>query len=160
MQSESWSKFAQPDFREKRTLGGCRTKFRDCEILLFFCDKLYTYVYIYAMNVASTPHSLLRQISQIQRMEPGKLCVIGQGPNGPYYNLQCREEGQTLSRYVRADQSAAVAEHTANYRRFQDLVGQYAQLVIAQTRAEREAGAKKKSPRPKSSWPRTRKSNN
>jgi hypothetical protein len=112
------------------------------------------------MNAASTPQSLLKQISQIQRMEPGKLCVIGQGPNGPYYNLQCREQGKTLSRYVPGDQSAAVAEHTANYRRFQDLVGQYAELVVAQTRAEREAGAKKKSPLRKSSWPRTRKSSN
>jgi hypothetical protein len=110
------------------------------------------------MNTAATPQSLLRQISQIQRMEPGKLCVIGQGPHGPYYNLQCREQGKTLSRYVPGDQSAQVAEHTANYRRFQNLVGQYADLVVAQTRAEREAGAKKKSPRRKSSWPRTRKS--
>jgi hypothetical protein len=106
------------------------------------------------MNTDATPQSLLKQISQIQRMEPGKLCVMGQGPNGPYYNLQCREQGKTLSRYVPGDQSAAVAEHTANYRRFQALVEQYAAAVVAQTRAEREAGAKKKTPRPKSSWPR------
>jgi hypothetical protein len=31
------------------------------------------------------PTQLLQQIAQIQRMEPGKVCVIGQGPNGPYY---------------------------------------------------------------------------
>jgi hypothetical protein len=127
-------------------------------IPLFFGAKVYTYVYIYAMNTDSTPQSLLKQIAQIQRMEPGKLCVIGQGPNGPYYNLQCRERGKTLSRYVPGDQSAVVAEHTANYRRFQDLVSQYAEMVVAHTRAEREAGAKKKTPRPKSSSPRTRKS--
>jgi hypothetical protein len=110
------------------------------------------------MNTDSTPQSLIKQISQIQRMEPGKLCVIGQGPKGPYYNLQCRERGKTLSRYVPGDQSAVVAEHTANYRRFQDLVSQYAELVVAQTRAEREVGFKKKRPRPKSSSPKTRKS--
>ncbi len=110
------------------------------------------------MNTDTTPQSLLKQIAQIQRMEPGKLCVIGQGPNGPYYNLQCRERGKTLSRYVPGDQSNAVAEHTANYRRFQDLVSQYAEMVVAQTRADRKAGAKKKSPRRKSSWPKTRKS--
>jgi hypothetical protein len=91
-------------------------------------------------------------------MEPGKLCVIGQGPNGPYYNLQCRERGKTLSRYVPGDQSAVVAEHTANYQRFQDLVSQYAEMVVAQTRAERAAGVKKKTPRPKSSSSKTRKS--
>ena len=111
------------------------------------------------MNTDSTPQSLLKQISQIQCMEPGKLCVIGQGPNGPYYNLQCREKGKTLSRYVPADQSAVVAERTANYQRFQELVNEYASLVISRTRAEREAGFKKKTPCLKSSSPKTRKSN-
>ena len=52
----------------------------------------------------SNPAQLLQQIAQIQRMEPGKLCVIGHGPNGPYYNLQCRENGKPVSRYVPADQ--------------------------------------------------------
>jgi hypothetical protein len=110
------------------------------------------------MNPNTTPQSVLKQIAEIQRMEPGKLCVIGRGPNGPYYNLQCREEGETLSRYVSADQLAMVTEHTANYRRFQTLVGDYAALVVAQTRAEREAGLKKKTRHPKSSSPGTRKS--
>jgi hypothetical protein len=110
------------------------------------------------MNAKNTQESLLRQIAQIQRMEPGKLCVIRQGPQGPYYNLQCREHGKTLSQYIPANQSELVAEHTANYRQFQGLVDDYAALVVAQTRAERTAGAKKKTRRPKSSSPRTRKS--
>jgi hypothetical protein len=101
---------------------------------------------------------LLQQIAQIQRMEPGKLCVIGHGPNGPYYNLQCREHGKTVSRYVPGDQLQLVTQHTASYERFQALVAQYAQLVIEQTRAERAAGSKKKTSRPRSSWPKTRKS--
>ncbi|MDB6125071.1 MAG: hypothetical protein JWQ71_4064 [Pedosphaera sp.] len=84
---------------------------------------------------------------------------MGQGPNGPYYNLQCREQGKTRSRYVPGEQSAVVAEHTANYRHFQALVEQYAALIVAQTRAERETGAKKKTSRPKSSSPKIRKSN-
>lgn len=91
-------------------------------------------------------------------MEPGKLCVIGQGPNGPYYNLQCREEGKTLTRYVPADQVPLVAQHTANYQQFQALVDQYARRIIQQTRTERAAGVKKKTPRPKSSWPKSRNS--
>ncbi len=73
------------------------------------------YVYNPAMNQTS-PAQILQQVAQIQHMEPGKLCVIGQGPNGPYYNLQCREKGKTLSLYVPADQVPAVTEHTANYR--------------------------------------------
>jgi hypothetical protein len=103
---------------------------------------------------------ILQQIAQIQHMEPGKLCVIRQGPNGPYYNLQCREQGKTLTRYVPPDQVEVLTKHTANYQRFQELVGQYAQLIIEQTRAERTAGLKKKTSRPKSSWPKTRRSNN
>jgi hypothetical protein len=101
---------------------------------------------------------ILQQIAQIQHMEPGKLCVIGQGPNTPYYNLQCRESGKTVTRYVPADQADLVAEHTANYQRFQTLVRQYAQLIFEQTRVERTAGFKKKTSLPRSSWSKTRKS--
>jgi hypothetical protein len=101
---------------------------------------------------------ILQQIAQIQRMEPGKICVIRHGPNGPYYNLQCREQGKTLTRYVPSDQVEVVAQHTANYQAFQELVSQYAQLIIQQTRAERTAGVKKKTSRPRSSWPKTKRS--
>jgi Family of unknown function (DUF6788) len=94
---------------------------------------------------------LLQQIAQIQHMEPGKLCVLRQGPNGPYYNLQWREQGKALSRYVPADQVEGLAQHTANYQRFQNLVDQYAQLIIERTRAERTVGFKKKTRLPKSS---------
>ncbi len=101
---------------------------------------------------------ILQQIARIQHMEPGKLCVMRQGPNGPYYNLQWREQGKAISRYVPADQVEAVAQHTANYQTFQELVGQYAQLLIQRTRAERAAGLKKKTSPQKSSWPKSRKS--
>lgn len=104
------------------------------------------------------PTQILQQIAQIQRMEPGKLCVMGYGPNGPYYNLQCREDGKTLTRYVPGDQAELVAQHTANYQQFQTLVGQYAQIIIEQTRAERAAGSKKKTPHLKSSWPKSKNS--
>ena len=104
-----------------------------------------------------TPAQILQQIAQIQHMEPGKLCVLGHGPNGPYYNLQCREKGKALTRYVPADQVPSVAEHTANYRQFQTLVDRYAQMIVEQTRAERAACAKKKTLRRRSSWPKTRK---
>lgn len=101
---------------------------------------------------------ILQQIAQIQRMEPGKLCVIRQGPNGPYYNLQCREKGKTVSRYVSSEQVEAVTQHTANYQKFQTLVTQYAERIVEQTRAERNAGSKKKTSHLRSSWHGTRKS--
>src|ERR1017187_3421927 len=128
----------------------------EIEFPSLFFDKIYIYVYISGMNEPSTSH-LLQQIAQIQRMEPGKLCVMGKGPNGPYFNLQCREDGRPVSRYVPGDQVQLVAEHTDNYQKFQGLVTQYAQLVIEQTRAERAAGVKKKTSLLKSSWPKTRK---
>lgn len=90
-----------------------------------------------------TPAELLRQILHIDRMEPGKLCVMRPGKDGPYYNLQFREDGRARSVYVPRDQVEAVREHTANYGKFQALVEQYAGQVVATTRAER-LGVKKK----------------
>ena len=103
---------------------------------------------------------LLHRIAQIKHMEPGKLCVMRQGPNGPYHNLQWREDGKAISRYVPGDQVEAVVQNTANYEQFQVLVAQYAQLIIERTRAERTPGFKKKTLPPRSSWPKTRKSSN
>ena len=108
------------------------------------CCGLYTYVYNPVMkNHSKTPVGLLQQIAEIERMEPGKLCAIGQGKNGPYYNLQCREHGKPVSRYVPQDQVEMVQENTGNYRTFQTLVDQYAQEVITRTREERLEGKKK-----------------
>ena len=110
------------------------------------------------MNSKSTPQSVLYEIAQIQRLERGTISVIRQGPEGPYYNHQCYQEGKNVSRYVPLEQVAAVKEGIDGYHRFQELVQQYVQLMVEKTRAEREAGLKKKRRRQKSSWPKTRKS--
>ena len=110
------------------------------------------------MNTIPAPESLLQQIAQIQRMDRGTLSVIRQGPQGPYYNHQCYEQGRNVSRYVPCDQVAPLQEAQDNYRRFQALVEQYVQLVVQRTRAERR-GFKKKTP-PTSSLRRNRKSSN
>ena len=128
------------------------------ENVAFFLGLVYIFVYTIAMNQSPTPESLLQQMAQISRMEPGKLCVLRQGPDGPYYNLQSRQNGKTVTRYVPRDQAELVALHTANHERFQTLVAEYVDVVADQTRAEREAGSKKKTPRPRSSWRKTRKS--
>ena len=114
---------------------------------------VYAYTYTAGMKRPQTDQitQLLQQIAQIQHMEPGKLCVLRQGPNGPYYNLQWREQGKAFSRYVPADEVEVLAQHTTNYQTFQNLVDQYAQLIIERTRAERAAGFKKKTLVPKSS---------
>ena len=111
------------------------------------------------MNTKITPQVLLQQIAQIQHMERGKLCILREGPEGPFYNHQSWENGKNVSRYVPRDQVPAFQEAIAGYEKFQKLIEAYSQLLIQQTRAELVTSLKKKNPRPSSSWPKTRKSN-
>lgn len=110
------------------------------------------------MNTKPTPQSVLQDMTNVQRMERGTLNVIRQGPAGPYYNHQCYEKGRNVSRYVPLEQVSAVQEAMDGYRRFQELTQQYVQLMVEKTRAEREADSKKKTRRPRSSWPKIKKS--
>ena len=110
------------------------------------------------MNFSSSLHELLKQIGQIERMERGKLCLLREGPNGPYYNHQTWQDGKNVCRYVPQDQLAALQEAMAGYETFQQLTQEYAELVIQKTRAELSSGLKKKSPPPNFSSPRTRNS--
>lgn len=105
-----------------------------------------------------SPQSLLQQIAQIQQMERGKLCIIRQGPQGPYYKHQSWEKGKNVTHYVPQAQVPALQQAIAGYEQFQDLVEQYVQLMIEKTRVELASGLKKKTPRPNSSWPKSRKS--
>ena len=110
------------------------------------------------MKTHITPESVLRDLAQIQRLDRGSVSIIRQGPTGPYYNHQCYEDGRNVSRYVPAEQVPELQAAIADYQRFQELVQQYVELLVEKTRAERQAGTKKKTPRPTSSWPKTRKS--
>jgi hypothetical protein len=110
------------------------------------------------MNAKASPQDLLRQISEIQRMEHGKLSTMSPGPAGPYYRLQSWENGKNVSKYVPREQAPAVQEAIAGYQRFAALSQEYAQLIIDKTRAEIASAQKKTKRRPKSSSPRTPKS--
>lgn len=121
---------------------------------------MYMFIaYMLAMTTENTPASILNDILQIQRMDRGTVSIIRQGPEGPYYNHQCYEQGRNTSRYVPREQVPALQEAIEGYHRFQKLQEQYVELVVSQTRAERQAGLKKKPQRPKSSWPKNKKSN-
>jgi hypothetical protein len=102
------------------------------------------------MSTPLTPESILQQIASIQRLEQGKLCVLRQGPNGPYYNLQRWENGANVSQYIPAAQLPAVQENLAAYTQFQGLIETYVQLLSTRSREERLAPLKKKD-RPASS---------
>src|SRR6266478_4887246 len=104
--------------------------------------------YTTPMNTKSNPQSVLHDMAQIQRLERGTVSVIRQGPEGPYYNHQCYEEGRNVSRYVPLEQVSELKQAIDGYHRFQQLVQQYVQLMVEKTRAEREAGLKKKDPTP------------
>lgn len=110
------------------------------------------------MNTKPTPESILQDLAQIQRLDRGTVSVIRQGPEGAYYNHQCYENGRNVSRYVPGEQVVDLKAAIEGYRRFQHLAEQYVQLMVERTRAERQAGLKKKTPRRNSSWPKTRKS--
>ena len=112
------------------------------------------------MNPKLSPQSILQQIAQIQHMERGKLCVLREGPNGSYYNLQCWDNGKNCSRYVPGDQVASYKEAIAGYQQFQQLTAQYANQVIDKTRAEIAAGSKKNQSRRRSSSRKMPKSGN
>ena len=100
------------------------------------------------MSSKPTPQSVLNQMAQIHHMDRGTVHVLRQGPQGPYYNHQCYENGKNVSRYVSADQVPELQEAIDGYHRFQELVRQYVDLMVQRTRADRAAGAKKKTPRP------------
>jgi hypothetical protein len=95
-------------------------------------------------------------------MERGKLSVMREGPEDTHYKLQAWENGKNVSRHVSSDQATAVQAAIDGYHQFQELTEQYAQQVIDKTRAEWAAHSKKKKYRlrPKSSWPRTKRSSN
>ena|SRR5216684_4409565 len=121
-------------------------------------------IYTVPMNAPLSPQSLIEQILQIQRMEHGSLSIIGQGPNGPYYNLNSWEEGKNRCRYLPQDKVPEVQQAIEGYHKYQQLTEQYAQQIIEQTRAHLNIGVKKKPQpnpersRPKSASPKTRKS--
>ena len=120
---------------------------------------IYVYgIYFPVMNAKPTPESILQDIAQIQRLDRGTVSVIRQGPEGAYYNHQCYENGRNVSRYVPGEQVADLKDAITGYQRFRQLVDQYVELMVEKTRAERQAGLKKKTPRRNSSWSRTRKS--
>lgn len=78
---------------------------------------------------------LLEQMAQIERMERGKLCAMGERP---HYNHQTWQDGKNVVRYVPAGEAKFVKDAIEGYERFRKLAEQYADEVIRQTRAERE----------------------
>ena len=105
------------------------------------------------MNTKKTPQAILDQLASIDRMETGKLCVMRQGPNGPYYKHQCWRNGRNVTEYVPAEEVEALRSNIECRERFDALVGEYGDLVAEISRSERKDGDKKKRPPRKSPSP-------
>ena len=97
-----------------------------------------------------TKSQILAQIAQIRFMERGKLSTYSfpdrSAQAGPYYKLQCWENGKNFTRYIRPEEIPLLNEALAGQARFEELTQQYAQLVIAETREQLASGSKKKTP--------------
>ena len=100
------------------------------------------------MRPHSTLQQLLAQIVAIEHMETGKLSTYtpkGRPPDsGPYYKLQSWVEGKNRTRHVRPEELPALREALEGYRRFQELIHDYAQHIIERTRAQLRENTKKK----------------
>ena len=96
------------------------------------------------MSIPLTPQNLIEQILQIQRMEHGSLSIMRQGPNGPFDNLNSWEDGKNRCRYLPQDKVPQVQQAIENYHKYRQLTDQYAQQIIAKTRAELNIDVKKK----------------
>ena len=111
---------------------------------------------------SSTKSQILAQIAQIQLMERGKLSTYTfperSAESGPYYKLQCWENGKNCTRYIRPEQVPLLQEALAGQSRFEELTRQYADLVIAETRERLASRSKKKTSVPSSFSPKSRRS--
>ncbi len=95
-------------------------------------------------------------------MERGKLSAYSfeqrSGVAGPYHKLQRWAQGKNHTRHVPAEELPAVKAALAGFAQFQQLTEQYAEVVIAETRADL-AGSKKKRSYRRSTSRKKRKSN-
>ena len=96
-------------------------------------------------------------------MERGKLSTYSfpgrSAQAGPYYKLQCWENGKNCTRYIRPEQVPLLNQALAGQARFEELTQHYAQLVIDETREQLASHSKKKNLLLSSSSPKSRKSN-
>ncbi len=76
---------------------------------------------------------------KIETMETGKLCLMRKSATGrEYYNIQTWKDGRNVSRYVPESELEETKRAVANHGRFMALVGEYVDLVVKRTWAERD----------------------
>ena len=86
---------------------------------------------------------LLQQIAAIPAMERGTLSPHA---SGRHQKLQAWHEGKNHTRHVPVDELPAVQSALAGYAQYRQLTGQYADLVIQETRQNLAAAKKRLAP--------------
>lgn len=76
-------------------------------------------------------HPLLQRMSEIDRMERGKICRMS---GRPYYNHQRWEQGRNVVRYVPTKRLEDLQKEIENYQLFMQLAHEYAEEIIQRTR--------------------------
>ena len=76
-------------------------------------------------------HPLLERINQIQKMERGKICRMS---GKEHYNHQTWRNGRNVVRYVQPDKVEPLQEAIDGYQLCMELIQQYAEEVIQNTR--------------------------
>ena len=90
-------------------------------------------------------HPLLERINQIGKMERGKICRMGEKQ---YYNHQTWWNGKNVVRYVPGAKVEPLQEAIAGYQLCMELIQQYAEEVIQNTRLEIDRTLKSGKKRP------------
>ena len=73
-----------------------------------------------------TQHRLIEEISRIDLLSRGKLCVVATAKSGrKFYSLQYRRRNRHFVRYIASDEIEAYEKATANFSRLRDLFELY-----------------------------------
>ena len=95
-----------------------------------------------------SPTELLAKMAQIQSMERGKLSSYRRSGRSKdadtYFRLQTWQDGKNHSRHVRPEELPALQAALEGYARYCELSGQYVQIIVERSRAQREQNIKKK----------------
>jgi hypothetical protein len=88
--------------------------------------------------------ALKLSLTKLGRLHPGSLSAQRRARGGEYLQLSYSYLGKGHTRYVRAQEVAALEQQLANYRRFRELTARWLQLEIELSRLSCEEGRRQK----------------
>lgn len=90
-----------------------------------------------------TQQKLLKEISRVELLTRGKLCVVATAKSGKkFYSLQYRRRNRHFVKYIASDEVPAYEKATSNFTRLRDLFELYVDEMSAKAVREIEKEAK------------------